>query len=323
MLNGHDHDYQRWLPLDANGNPSSTGLTEIVAGTGGHSGQVILKSDPRVVKSKSGAFGSLQLQLSPTAAQYKFVTVSGSTSTTFDSGSIPCRGYGTLTGKVTDSVTGNAIAGATISYSGASTQTDGTGSYTLSKAPLGTDQLTVAAPGYTGQSQSVTVTPASTITTGFNLAPLAGSVSGVVTDAASGAVLAGATVSYSGGQATTDDSGAYTFTGITEGSYDVAASASGYTAQTLSVTVAPGQAATQNFALAPFGVGTVQGQVTDAVTGSPVAGATVSYVGGTTTSDSGGMYTLASLPDGDSTVTATRSGYTDQSAVVVLSLIHI
>ena len=319
VLNGHDHDYQRWQPLDANGNPSSTGLTEILAGTGGHSGQVILKSDPRVVKSKSAVFGALQLSLSTTAAQFQFVTVSGSTSTVFDSGSIPCRGYGTLTGKVTDAVTGNAIAGATISYSGASTQTDISGSYTLPKAPLGTDQLTVAAPGYTGQSQSITVSPAATTTTGFNLAPLAGSVSGVVTDAASGALLAGATVSYSGGQATTDSSGAYTLTGITEGTYDVIASAPGYAAQTQSVTVGPGQAASQNFALAPFGVGTVQGQVTDAVTGSPVAGATVSYVGGTATSDSGGMYTLASLPDGNSTVTATRSGYTDQSAVVVIA----
>ena len=319
VLNGHDHDYQRWQPLDANGNPASAGLTEIVSGTGGHSGQVILKSDPRVVKSRSGVFGSLQLQLSATAAQYQFVTVLGKTFTTIDSGTIPCRGYGTLTGTVTDSLTGNPIASATISYSGASTQTGISGSYTLSKAPLGTYQLTATAPGYSDQSQAVTVNPAATSTGAFNLAPLAGSVSGVVTDAASGAVLAGATVSYSGGQATTDDSGAYTFTGITEGTYDVSASASGYAAQTLSVTVGPGQAASQNFALAPFGVGTASGQVTDAVTGLPVAGATVSYVGGTATSDSGGMYTLASLPDGNTTVTATHSGYSDQSAVVVIT----
>ena len=319
VLNGHDHDYQRWQSLDANGNPSSTGVTEIVSGAGGHSGQIIIGSDPRVVISKSGVFGSLQLSLSATAAQYKFVTVSGSTQTVFDSGSIPCRGYGKLTGKITDSLTGNPIAGATISYPGASTQTDSTGSYTLTKAPLGSYQLTAAAAGYTGQSQAVTVTPASTITAGFTLAPLAGSVSGVVTDAASRALLAGATVSYSGGQITTDSSGVYTLPGVTEGTYDVTSSASGYAPQTISVTVGPGQAASQNFALAPVGVGTVQGKVTDAVTGSPVAGATVSYVGGTTTSDSGGMYTLASLPDGNTTVTATRTGYTDQSAVVVIT----
>ena len=45
VLTGHDHDYQRWVPLDGNinnlspngiGNPSSTGMTEFVAGGGGH-----------------------------------------------------------------------------------------------------------------------------------------------------------------------------------------------------------------------------------------------------------------------------------------------
>src|SRR2546427_12996289 len=66
VLNGHDHDYQRWQPLDANGNPSATGLTEIVAGTGGHSRQSIMRSDPRVPTSTSNIFGALQLPLSTT-----------------------------------------------------------------------------------------------------------------------------------------------------------------------------------------------------------------------------------------------------------------
>ncbi|MEP6753182.1 MAG: carboxypeptidase regulatory-like domain-containing protein [Candidatus Dormiibacterota bacterium] len=321
VLNGHDHDYQRWLPLDANGNPASGGITEIVAGTGGHSGQYIVQSDPqnRVVKSKSGIFGALQLQLSATAAQYTFSTVSGSTSTVFDSGSIPCRGYGTVAGTVTDALTGNPIAGATVSYTGASALTNISGAYSLGQAPLGSYQLTAAAPGYTDQSQTVTVSPATTTTRGFSLTPLAGSVSGIVTDGASGSPVAGATVSYSGGQATTNPAGAYTFAAVTEGTYDIAASAPGYTAQTLTVTVGAGQAASKNFALAPTGVGTVSGVVTDALTGSTVAGATVSYLGGSTTTDSGGIYTLASLPDGNTTVTASHAGYTDQSAVVVIT----
>ena len=36
VLTGHDHDYQRWKPLDENGNPSVTGITEFVVGGGGH-----------------------------------------------------------------------------------------------------------------------------------------------------------------------------------------------------------------------------------------------------------------------------------------------
>ena len=41
VLNGHDHDYQRWVPLDGNGNPSATGITEFVAGGAGHGLQTI------------------------------------------------------------------------------------------------------------------------------------------------------------------------------------------------------------------------------------------------------------------------------------------
>jgi len=32
VLNGHDHDYQRWVPLDGNGQPKPNGITEFVAG---------------------------------------------------------------------------------------------------------------------------------------------------------------------------------------------------------------------------------------------------------------------------------------------------
>src|SRR4029077_3719493 len=153
VLNGHDHDYQRWKPLDANGNPSVGGLTEMVSGTGGHSAQYFTSSDSRVAASKNGVFGALQLSLSPSAAQFKYYTVSGSTSTLFDSGTVPCNGYGTLAGTVTDATTGLPVAGATVSYAGASTVTAGSGAYSLAKAPLGTYQLTATATGYSSQSR--------------------------------------------------------------------------------------------------------------------------------------------------------------------------
>ena len=130
----------------------------------------------------------------------------------------------------------------------------------------------------------------------------------MVTGGASASPVAGAPVSYSGGQATTNPAGADTSAAVTEGTYDIAASAPGYTAQTLTVTVGAGQAASKNFALAPTGVGTASGVVTDALTGSTVAGAPVSYLGGSPTTDSGGTYPLASLPHRTTTVTATRAG---------------
>jgi hypothetical protein len=323
VLNGHDHDYQRWLALDANGNPAAGGLTEIVAGTGGHSAQYFIKTDPRVAASKNGVFGALQLSLSPSAAQFKYYTVSGTvsnpTTTVFDSGTVPCNGYGTLVGTVTDAATGNPVAGATISYAGASTVTDISGAYSLPKAPLGTYQLSAAITGYIGQSQTVTVNPAATTTQAFSLVPLPGSIGGVVSDARTGLPVAGATVSYTGGQAVTDSTGAYLLDNPGEGTFDVTADATGYTSQTRSVVVGAGQAASQSFALAPAGVGGVTGQVIDATTGSPVVGATISHLGGSTTSDSDGMYTISGLPDGDTTLTASRTGYTDQSAIVTVT----
>lgn len=319
VLNGHDHDYQRWQPLDANGNPSAGGLTEIVAGTGGHSAQYFTSSDPRVAASKNGVFGALQLSLSASAAQFKYYTVSGSTATVFDSGTIPCNGYGTLAGAVTDATTGLPVPGATVSYAGASATTDISGAYTLAKAPLGTYPLTAAATGYSSQSQSVTVSSATTTAQGFSLAPLAGSISGVVSDARTGLPVSGAMVSYSGGQAVTDAAGSYSFDPVAEGSYSVSAGAVGYSDQGQTVTVGPGQSAAQNFALAPAGTGNVVGRVTDASTGLAVAGATVSHLGGGTTSDSSGMYSLDALPDGDTILTASGTGYVDQSVSVTVT----
>ena len=90
VLNGHDHDYQRWVPLDGNGNPSPNGITEFVAGGAGHSMQTITGSDSRVAYSNSmnpGAFGVLLLQLNSKGANFSYQSINGSV---LDSGVIPC-----------------------------------------------------------------------------------------------------------------------------------------------------------------------------------------------------------------------------------------
>jgi Bacterial Ig domain/Calcineurin-like phosphoesterase len=88
-LTGHDHDYQRWMAVDANGNPSSSGITEIVVGSGGHGTQGFIASDPRVVASNGSDFGALRLEMNPSGAAFRFATTSGST---LDSGSVQCTG---------------------------------------------------------------------------------------------------------------------------------------------------------------------------------------------------------------------------------------
>ena len=90
VLNGHDHDYQRWVALDANGQPSPSGITEFVAGGGGHGTQTILNSDSRVVYSNDlspQAFGALKLALNPGGASFAYINSSG---IILDSGVVPC-----------------------------------------------------------------------------------------------------------------------------------------------------------------------------------------------------------------------------------------
>ena len=66
VLNGHDHTYQRWVPLNGSGQPSATGITEFVVGGSGHGLQTIKTSDTRVAYSTDAnptAFGALKLVL--------------------------------------------------------------------------------------------------------------------------------------------------------------------------------------------------------------------------------------------------------------------
>jgi hypothetical protein len=105
VLNGHDHDYQRWVPLDGNGNPSPTGITEFVAGGAGHGLQTFLTTDTRVAYSNDlnpTAFGVLLLKLSSTGANFSYHSSNGSI---LDSGSIPCGSSAVATATPTNTPT--------------------------------------------------------------------------------------------------------------------------------------------------------------------------------------------------------------------------
>lgn len=90
VLNGHDHDYQRWNPLDGNGTPNASGMTEFVVGSGGHGLQPFVHTDPRLAFSADQVpsdFGVLTLQLDAGAASFQFINAAGAV---LDSGRIPC-----------------------------------------------------------------------------------------------------------------------------------------------------------------------------------------------------------------------------------------
>jgi chitodextrinase len=134
VLNGHDHDYQRWVPLDGNGNPSSTGITEFVAGMGGHGLQTITGSDTRVAywnDTSPSAFGVLKLALNTSGANFEYITTGGNI---LDSGVIPCNkgGPDTQAPSVPSGFTATVASATQVNLSWqASTDNVGVAGYTL------------------------------------------------------------------------------------------------------------------------------------------------------------------------------------------------
>ncbi len=140
------------------------------------------------------------------------------------------------------------------------------------------------------------------------------SISGLITPAAGGS---GASVTLSGagsGSATADASGAFTFSGLSNGTYTLTPSRAGYTFSPTSQTV------TVNGTNVTTGANFTATQVTTTFTISgtisPTAGgngATVALSGAasaTTTANASGAYTFTGLANGTYTVTPSHAGYT-------------
>jgi hypothetical protein len=81
VLQGHDHDYERFSPVN--------GIRSFVVGTGGRSLYPILSPRPESVVRDTGTFGVLRLTLRPTGYDWKFLPVRGSTFS--DAGTGRCR----------------------------------------------------------------------------------------------------------------------------------------------------------------------------------------------------------------------------------------
>lgn len=87
VLSGHDHDYQRFDPLDASAQPSASGVPSFVVGTGGYNLRSV-SDHLGQAKRIEGSFGLLRLSLSPGSFAWQWIPESGESS---DSGSQSCR----------------------------------------------------------------------------------------------------------------------------------------------------------------------------------------------------------------------------------------
>jgi hypothetical protein len=217
---------------------------------------------------------------------------------------------------------GSGGSGATIKLSGAasaSTTVNGSGAFTFSGLANGTYTLTPSRAGYTFSptSQNVTVSGAN-VTTGVNFTATIQtnptySISGTITPAAGGN---GATVTLGGAASastTADSSGAFSFSGLANGTYTLTPSRAGYTFSPAS------QSVTVNGANVASGVNfTATANATYSISGtiSPTAGgsgATVTLSGAasaSTTANSSGSYAFTGLANGAYTIRPSNTGYT-------------
>ncbi len=153
-----------------------------------------------------------------------------------------------------------------------------------------------------------------------------GAVSGTVTESAFGAVLGGVTVvCQPGGRTTTSDAGGtYYLAELPPGSYSLEFSRAGFETHTRAgVSVSAAINTVVDPVLVAAGTGTVTGTVTDPLTGTPLAGVTVSTSPGAyaAVSSGDGTYTLANLPPATYAVTASRRGrYSHQRENVVVEV---
>jgi hypothetical protein len=87
VINGHDHNYQRYAPMDGTASARTDGLVQLVVGTGGTNLYTTLGSHPLLRASQATAMGVLALTLSPLGYAGRFVPVAGASWTDSFSGS--------------------------------------------------------------------------------------------------------------------------------------------------------------------------------------------------------------------------------------------
>lgn len=246
-------------------------------------------------------------------------------------------GNGTIGGTVT-SAGGGAIEGAFVNVSislgegtafSASTYTDAAGQYEFSGLEAGNYSISTSAAGFQNQPwQYATVSAEpSTIVIDFALTPFVtgvGSISGTVT--ADGVPLAGQSVTASNlatGQnvfALSDQDGRFEITGLTIGQWNVSSWA-GQQYQYLIIPsvqltdAAPSAIVDVPFLSWPVGTSGIGGVVTNAQSGAPLGGTTVSINGITVaqsayaTTDENGAYSFGSLPSGSYGLSVYALGY--------------
>lgn len=134
VLTASEHNYQRWQPLDATGQPTPGAPTEFVVGTGGHYTLTFGEVDGRAVAA-TRTEGALRLVLREDSAEYQFIDTAG---TVLDEGAVSCGESGRQQPLPEPATTGAAVV-----------KTGGIGVRCRAAPDLGADVITVVPEGAT------------------------------------------------------------------------------------------------------------------------------------------------------------------------------
>jgi hypothetical protein len=249
------------------------------------------------------------------------------------------RRFAEVTGQVRDAISGLPIEGASIGFAPSAVQSDANGNYISPKLEVGfrNEPLEIAvgagAAGYWPREERVVLRPDQQSELDFELIPICdgATVRGTVVDAVTHDPIANAQVFTSGGGFDlTDENGDYLIEGISVGINNspieatVTATADGYHPQSRTITVFCGGSFTIEFGPEPP-VSALEGYVTNAVTGDPIAGVFIgAEFGDMTTTDVDGYYLFDEVPlhpDGTSrtwTITAAPNGFDSQTKSVTV-----
>jgi hypothetical protein len=84
VLNGHDHHYERFAPMDTDGKADPAGMRSFIVGTGGGEHYPIQQVSPNSEVRETGVTGALRLTLRPYGYDWSFEATPGLPGSSFD-----------------------------------------------------------------------------------------------------------------------------------------------------------------------------------------------------------------------------------------------
>lgn len=214
-----------------------------------------------------------------------------------------------MAGRVIDSAMNEEVPNAVVTIQGRSATSDFKGLYALTGLTGGPQEVTVTCEGFLPWSGTVTLAAGTITPRDFYIAPPS-HVEGTVWDGNTNRPIPGASVTVGQTTRTCDANGHYVIDDVAAGVQTMQASAQGYAPGAAILSILAEQATVQDFILYPPGTtGTVQGTVTDVVSGVAMDPDQVSVGSVQVATDQDGKYKLAAVPSGTQVLVSTAPGY--------------